>query len=136
MQGGEVEPLRIAGGVVNETGIEIPPGEFGTLALGSATRASGRAPDEIVKPSTGGSAPRAGAGEQGERRGRNDEEAHQSPALARRSVGTSGSGGRFSSCFCSSSFCVAATSARCCFSARSSETRKSCLLVAALAAVS
>jgi hypothetical protein len=42
-----------AGGEVNETGTEIPPGAFGTDALGSET-ALVRGLDETVKPSTGG----------------------------------------------------------------------------------
>src|SRR5215213_858621 len=45
-----------AGGVVNETGTEIPPGMFGVDALGSATPAAGRAPAVTEKPRTGGSA--------------------------------------------------------------------------------
>src|SRR5262249_3999123 len=43
-----------AGGDVNETGTEIPPGAFGTPALGSEGALAARGLDEIVKPSTGG----------------------------------------------------------------------------------
>src|SRR4051812_28612897 len=45
-----------AGGVVNETGIEIALGEFGVAAVGSVMGMPERAPDEIEKPRTGGPA--------------------------------------------------------------------------------
>src|SRR5712691_1143460 len=78
------------------------------------------------------------AGQEGEADGRNDEEAHQSPAWARRSDGSSSSGSRSRSRSSSAFVCfsVAATSAFCCFSECSSKTRKSWRFVAALAATS
>src|SRR5207245_1936632 len=48
-----------AGGVVNETGIEIEPGTFGVLALGNETPGLPWGADETEKPRTGGPAARA-----------------------------------------------------------------------------
>src|SRR3954470_14386042 len=50
----------LTGGVVNETGIEMPPGLLGTLALGRTTRGAACGPEETEKPSTGGPAAPAG----------------------------------------------------------------------------
>src|SRR5207253_4383409 len=44
---------RSAGGLVNAAGTEIAPGAFGSDALGTASCAVARAPEETVKPSTG-----------------------------------------------------------------------------------
>src|SRR4051812_26162734 len=44
------------GGVVNETGTEMPPGLLGTDALGSETLLAGVAFDETLKPRTVGCA--------------------------------------------------------------------------------
>ena len=44
------------GGVVNETGTEIPPGALGVDALGSETLLAGVELDETLKPRTVGSA--------------------------------------------------------------------------------
>src|SRR3954453_18999971 len=45
-----------AGGVVNDTGTEMPPGVFGTAALGSETGLEPAGLDETVNPRTGGCA--------------------------------------------------------------------------------